>query len=135
MSDSRQADLAKIHIAKKELGMDEAAYRAMLRNVAGVDSAARLDESGRDRIIDHLKRLGFRPRPAHPTITPGQYRKIRMLWLDLHAVGLVRDPSEKAMRKYIKRMTGVEQPGRLSVEEAILVIETLKKWRQRVAAH
>lgn len=133
MSENRRADLAKIHIAKHELGMDEASYRTMLKNVAGVDSAADLDGDGRNRVIAHLRRLGFQPRPRRRLATPGQYRKIRMLWLDLHAVGLVRDPGDKAMRKYIKRMTEAKAPGDLTLEQASLVIETLKKWRQRIA--
>lgn len=135
MSENRLADLAKIHIAKKQLDMNEASYRAMLKDIAGVDSAAQLDDNGRNKVIDHLETLGFKPRPARPLASSGQYRKIRMLWLDLHAVGLVRDPSERAMRRYIERMTGIERPYRLSREQASLVIETLKKWRQRVDPH
>ena len=43
MHDSqRNKDLAKIHIAKKQLGLDDDSYRAMLQMVAGVNSAAHL---------------------------------------------------------------------------------------------
>ncbi len=37
---SRAVDLAKIHLAKKGLGMDDSAYRAMLHAIAGVSSPA-----------------------------------------------------------------------------------------------
>lgn len=69
-NDTRRAELAKIHIAAKRLGMDEDAYRDMLWAVARVRSAADLDEAGRRRVLDHLKACGFkakrksRPRPS-----------------------------------------------------------------------
>lgn len=57
----RKADLAKVHIGKKALGMDDDAYRAMLRMVGGVDSAADLDGAGLSAVIRHMKGLGWRP--------------------------------------------------------------------------
>ena len=62
-TDQRRRDLARIHIACKELGLDDATYRAMLWFVAKVDSAARLDAQGRAKVLDHLRRCGWRPRP------------------------------------------------------------------------
>jgi len=59
--DRRRAELAKIHIAKAEKGLSEDDYRLMLKNVAGVDSAADLDARGRRAVLDHL--CGNPPRP------------------------------------------------------------------------
>ncbi len=39
---SRKALLAKVHIAKKQLGMDDTTYRAMLEHNFGVESASKL---------------------------------------------------------------------------------------------
>lgn len=58
--DLRKNELAQIHIAKAQLGLDETTYRTMLREVGGVDSAADLDGPGRRRIIAHLKARGAR---------------------------------------------------------------------------
>ena len=58
-ADNRRRDLAKIHIAKKQLGMDDETYRDMLYGVAGVRSAADLDGRGRIAVIGHHKSLGF----------------------------------------------------------------------------
>lgn len=55
----RRAALAKIHIAKAQLGMDDATYRDMLSNVAGVASAADLDAAGRRAVLEHLSAVGF----------------------------------------------------------------------------
>jgi phage gp16-like protein len=62
MTEHRKKDLAKIHIAKKQLGLDEPTYRAMLQMVAGVESAADLDGKGRRKVLSHLSRAGFKTR-------------------------------------------------------------------------
>lgn len=56
----RNAQLARIHIAKAQLGLDDDTYRAMLFSVARVTSAKDLDEAGRRNVLDHLKARGFK---------------------------------------------------------------------------
>ena len=88
--DRRQSELAKIHIGKKQLFDDGGDYRDMLQSVAGVRSAADLDEGGRRAVLEHLKACGaeFRParksglkrnRPTPPPETERQIRKIRAM--------------------------------------------------------
>lgn len=56
---TRTRQLARIHVLAKELGLDRAAYEAVLWTVAGVQSAAELDDHGRRSVIQHLvSRLG-----------------------------------------------------------------------------
>ena len=67
--ESRKRDLAKIHIAKKQLGLNDDSYRAMLQMVAGVNSAAHLSMGGRRKVLAHLHKAGFRaksPKRAYP---------------------------------------------------------------------
>ena len=72
MKDQRNTDLAKIHIAKKQIGMDDDAYRDMLQMVAGVDSAADLDARGRREVIAHLQKAGFKPAGGKGQKFPGK---------------------------------------------------------------
>lgn len=69
--DDRRRELAKIHLAAKQLGMARDAYEDMLWTVARVRSARDLDSAGRARVLDHLKRCGFKSakgkRPRHGT--------------------------------------------------------------------
>lgn len=95
---ARNVELAKIHIAKAQLGLDEVvvagacscgrertAYHEMLWTVARVHSSADLDDAGRRRVLEHLRARGFRdpargkPRTTdrHPTM-----RKIEALLAD-----------------------------------------------------
>lgn len=52
--------MAKIHIGKKLLHMDDDVYRAMLWQVAKVKSAAELDAKGRQTVLQHMMMLGAR---------------------------------------------------------------------------
>ena len=56
-----RANLAKIHIARKQLGMDEDTYRAMLQSVGRVQSSKDLDDAGAAKVLAHLQRSGFKP--------------------------------------------------------------------------
>ena len=57
---TRNKELAKIHIAAKQLGIEGDTYRDMLWVVARVKSSKDLDEHGRKMVIDHLKKCGAR---------------------------------------------------------------------------
>lgn len=55
----RGPQLAKIHVAIAQLGLDEATYRALYERVTGKSSAARMSVAERDAVIAELVRLGF----------------------------------------------------------------------------
>lgn len=57
----RNNDLALIHIAKLQLGMDDDQYRDLLFTIGRVRSAKDLDWAGRQRVIEHFKKCGFKP--------------------------------------------------------------------------
>ncbi len=59
----RNNQLAKIHIAKKDLGLSDDDYRAVLWARCRVRSASQLDHAGRQHLLDHFKALGWRPKP------------------------------------------------------------------------
>lgn len=135
---SRQTELAQIHIAKKDLGLDDETYRYMLKNIAGADSSKELDFVARHKVIQHLKNLGWKPKrkvgpKSNKRIIKGQGDKIRALWLELAELDIVRDKSEAALMAYIKRMTKgkYEAPQFCDSDTASRIIETLKKWKTR----
>jgi phage gp16-like protein len=129
----RRRELAAIHAAVKQLGLDDDTYRALLRQQCNVDSAAGLDGPGRHRILDALRARGWQPPKSPPRSGPGaaQAAKIRALWGELERRGLVRDGSVKALRSFVRRMTGVEEGEWLDGPRANVVIEALKGWLHR----
>lgn len=58
MTDLRNQALAKIHLGKTQLGLDDDTYRQMLKNIGGVDSAKDLDNAGLSNVIKHLRKSG-----------------------------------------------------------------------------
>ena len=58
----KKAQLAKVHIAKQQLGMDDDSYRALLARVAGVKSAKDLNPRQMGAVLAELERLGFKPK-------------------------------------------------------------------------
>jgi phage gp16-like protein len=128
---ARRRDLAAIHVAKKQLGMDDDTYRAMLWSVGRVRSSGDLDFAGRKRVLEHLQACGFSRR--RPLARDPQSRKVRALWLELKALGALRDASEGALAAYVERATGVKALQWLSADQASVVIEQLKAWQKRLA--
>lgn len=135
----RDREIKLIHVGRRELGLDEETYRAMLEQVAGVKSSKDLDAQGRKKVLDHMKVKGFKvkskaaAKPSKNEESP-QYRKIQALWSELARAGAVHTNTEAAIRVYIKRISGVADFAFCNNAQVAVIIETLKKWRDRVAA-
>ncbi len=140
--DPRRARIAKLHIAKAQLAMEDAAYRAILRRIASKDSSTACTMAELDLLLVEMKRLGFQDRnPWKPASSKAHVRLIYGLWRDLRPY--VSDNSRAALRHFVQRQTrgqtkpeGVDAPEFLSPEEGNRVIEGLKSWlaRERLKA-
>lgn len=62
MSDWRNSMLAKIHMAKKQLGLTDEEYRDVIEVKTGERSAAKLNHRQLDQILRHFSRMGFQER-------------------------------------------------------------------------
>lgn len=136
----RRARLAKIHIAKKALAMEDDSYRALLRRITGIDTSSALEIAQLDLVLAEFKRLGFHDAPDarryrraahHPHV-----RKVYALWWALKP--MLRDGSDAALRSFVRRQTrsdltpdGVSSPDFLNPEQANKVTEGLKAWLKR----
>lgn len=81
-ADLRKRELAQIHIARQQLGMDDDTYRDMLWSVARVRSAADLDWVGRKRVLDHLVGCGFKVKPKR---LPAAHKPLALTKQDVEA--------------------------------------------------
>lgn len=134
---SRTALIALIHVAKRDLGMDEDTYRAALTTATQKASTKDMTAQELQAVLDHLKRKGFQIKPkaaTRPLADDAQSKKIRALWLEMHAQGIVKAAGEAALANYVKRLTRVDALQWLSTDQASTVIETLKKWQRRELA-
>ena len=62
-ANQRRADLAKIHLAKKDLRMSDDDYAAVMLCVSKgrTASAGELDAHERAQVLEHFKRCGWKP--------------------------------------------------------------------------
>lgn len=133
-----------VHVAKRDLRMVDADYRAVLLRASGGvhDSSKAMSVTELEKVMSHLRLCGFkvrtkgksRPdRPAAPRrqADDPEARKIRALWLMLHDLGAVKNPSEAALAAYVKRLTKVDDLHWVNGLQAETLIETLKKWALR----
>tara|TARA_R110000787_G_scaffold211281_7_gene321161 strand:+ start:125 stop:904 length:780 start_codon:yes stop_codon:yes gene_type:complete len=148
ISPARRKLLGKVHIAKKQLGMDDETYRAILDARFGKTSSAKLRDPQLIDLIEHFKTLGFKHQPSGGKAPNGknavavdrdrQIRKIRALWVSMYHLGILRDNSERALTAFARRVTGgrdvgIAQLPWLHGEAIYKVTEALKKMAEREA--
>lgn len=144
-SDAERLRLIRLlHVAKRDLPMDDADYRAMLLACSGgrQNSAKTMSLTELERALAHMKRCGFTIRtkgkpgatgapPSRALADDPESTKIRALWLLLHELGAVHNPSEAALAAYVKRVARVDALQWINGRQAERLIETLKKWALR----
>ncbi|ELY9891768.1 regulatory protein GemA, partial [Salmonella enterica] len=120
-----------IHIAKSQMGMDIDTYRQMLLSITGKTSTSDMNPGQLNKVLAAMKGKGFVVKPSskarttRPLADYPQAKKLRALWLEMYAQGIVRDSSEEALRLWVKRETGVDGLQWLEPETASLCIEKL----------
>lgn len=137
----RRSLLAKVHVAKAQLGIPDDAYRAMIaRHGKGKESAAALGDAQLVAVIEELKAKGWKdakrpPKRAgrvRPTVNDPQ-AKARALWIAAWHLGVVADSSEEALAAFVRRQAKVDALQWLHPDAAPKVIEGLKAMMARKA--
>lgn len=135
---NKKAKLSLIHIAKKESGINDENYRVLLDGAAGIRSASDLEyEYQFNAIMKAFENLGFKStrrgggKKTRPQWTdewggtPDQRAKIEVMWKTC-----ARNPTEKALRAFIKRIAHVDHPRFLRADlsrKVILALEVMMK--------
>lgn len=130
-----------IHIGKSKLCLDDETYRSLLVSMTSKDSTKTMNIGELNKVLARLKQLGFvvthkkkDPKPIDNQASldiEQQIKLIRHLWLELHALGAVRNSSEQALATYIQNQTKTDI-GNINSRQASNIIERLKKWLTRV---
>jgi len=128
----RRAMTAKIHVAKKDLALDEDDYRQILLEETGQTSAARCTEAELEKVIRRFEGLGWKALPKASSTgasRPAQHpvaRKARALWISLYHLGAVESPTEKALESFAKRQLKCERLVWANQSQGYKLIEALK---------
>ena len=134
--------LAKLHIARKELGLADEDYRAVLARTTGKSSAAGMTIAEMETALAEFARLGWKAAPAARPADPARprttraadhpsARKARALWISLWQLGVVRNASEAALEAFARRQLGVERMQWADQAKCYRLIEALKAMATR----
>jgi hypothetical protein len=133
----RRAMLAKIHLARKQMGLDDETYRETLQRVVGQRTCVTCSDAQLHLVLAEFQRLGWKPQPAARRSDKAQVRMIYAIWADIRP--LLDDAGDEALRGFVRRQThspahpeGVDAPEWLSGAEAAKVIEGMKGWLARL---
>ncbi|MDH0908015.1 regulatory protein GemA [Rhizobium pusense] len=126
--------MAVINIARQQLGMEESDYRALLLRVGKSDSLRSMTEGQRLAVVDELKRLGFKVKASGkklPLASKPYTRLVHALWKSCHRKGVIEDGSRQALRTFVKKRSGVDDPDFLTFDQANPIIDALKAMEAR----
>jgi phage gp16-like protein len=128
------SSLAKIHIGKKQLGLQDEDYRDLLERSTGKRSSADMTETQRQAVLGEMERLGFKPAPSSDKRSPHAHvRKVFAVWGDMARKGQLKNPDKGALHAFCQRQTGVSNAEWLSAAQASKVVEGLKAIQRRAA--
>lgn len=128
--------IAKIHVAKTQLGLDDDSYRAILIRATGKTSSAEMNPVEHAAVLREFNRLGFRDKARNTAgVASGKYAPVlKALWLSAWNLGVARSKEDKALIAFVQRQTGLSHTRFLTDEEdARKAIEGLKGWIAREA--
>jgi len=141
-TDNRNNYYKLLQVGKTQLNWDDEFYYGIWLPMQGATlkdgkySASTLSITQLAQAVEKMKASGFKVKKAKSSKTivndDKQMLKIMALWQEMHGQGIVRNPSQDSLQAYIKRVTGLDSPEWLSSEQASKLIESLKKWQQRV---
>ncbi|MCX4349290.1 MAG: regulatory protein GemA [Alphaproteobacteria bacterium] len=140
MKPLRNIMIAKIHLAKNQLGLDDDTYRSIIQQAVGKDSSAKCTDKQLEKVIEKLKEKGWKdekPRkagdktrkerksyekPNKPSIS-----KIYALWGVLQRSGKIKSKDKTALDVFVRKYTGVDHVKWLDEVQAQKIIEILKQ--------
>ncbi|MGW9946967.1 phage gp16-like protein [Rhizobium leguminosarum] len=132
------ASIAAIHVAKKQLGLDEDTYRAKLKVITGKASAKAMSEAERERVLQVFRKEGFQPKSnrrgdGRLKLTGKYAGKLQALWISAWNLGIVQNRDDAALVKFAERQTGIEHIRFLkNATDARKAVEALKSWIARI---
>lgn len=134
MTADKRPLLAKIHIAKAQLNLDDDQYRDIVRRVTGKDSAAQCRYSQLVDLINEFKSLGWKTekKKAFRRAPSDGIKKIYALWGKLQALGAVQSTDKTALDAFVKKYTGIDSVQWLQPAQQQKIIEILKQWLKRI---
>ncbi|EFR3658252.1 DUF1018 domain-containing protein [Salmonella enterica] len=135
--------ITTIHVARRELRLDEDTYRDALRTATGKTSCRDMTLPELSKALAAFKKRGFkvRSKPHNRALKPATVTaKIRAIWRLMHTQGFLASDGEAALNSWVRKQTALQNGGEgvanyqwLEKEPALAsdVLERLKRWHRR----
>lgn len=121
--------IAAIHVAKKELGLEEDDYRSLLHLIVGKTSLRTMTPAELGRVLDAMVARGAGKKQ---TLAGPYGGKLQALWLSGWALGLIRNDDVAALLAFVEGQTGISHTRFLrDAKDARKAVEAVKKWLER----
>lgn len=108
VSKYRKAMLAKIHIAKKELGLTEEEYRKLLKELTGKESCKYMNENELDLVLQAFYLLGWQPKQKLDFAGVNFDKKGMCMAIENLAEEVLGWGWKKRLKGYVKKKFGVD---------------------------
>jgi len=127
--------IALLHVAKRDLGLDDETYRAVLARYGKTGSATDLDLAGFNHVMRYFTACGFRSTWTkrtygnRPTMaTPSQIDLIRSLWKQCAGND---DPEDTGLNRWLEKYHHVSALRMVDKAKTTKVIHALKEMVRR----
>ncbi|EBP9897901.1 DUF1018 domain-containing protein [Salmonella enterica subsp. enterica] len=132
-----------IHVARRELRLDEDTYKDALRTATGKISCRDMTLLELSKALAAFQKRGFkvRSKPQNRALKPTTVTaKIRAIWRLMHVQGFLSSDSESVLNTWVRKQTALANGGEgvanyqwLEREPALAsdVLERLKRWHRR----
>lgn len=127
----RKTAIAQIHIAKKQLGLDDDTYRATLDAAVGKSSCSDMDIGELYKVIAHLKKCGFKTRKPSHGKRPNPTKSRTALMGKIEALLADRGLHWNYAHGMAKRMFSVEKVDWLDADQLWRVVAALEMHAKR----
>jgi len=127
--------IALVHVARKQCGLDDDAYRDLLEGAAGKRSSVDLTYADLDNVLAAFANLGFHTPGSHTRAaatakprwaTEAQLELIRNLWAQAADY-----PNDAGLAAFLQHRFNVARVGDLTFGAASRVVEALKAMKKR----
>lgn len=142
----KQKLIAKIHVIKNQVGLDDDIYRDILERVTGKKSTKSMGINQLLKVVDEFKTLGYasKTKVSKAIYTNNKFKyvktdctlmkKIFKMWCELGETRVIKDNSNKVLDSFLIQKFGTSINTLNSSNNTELknkVIEGLKQWLNR----
>ena len=132
----RKSLIAKIHIAKKELGLDDETYRDVIKQATDgkKNSSSKCTDKQLTKVIELFKAKGWKTKQNTEFRTSNSIsiKLIYVLWEKLFIAGAIKTKDKASLDKFVNKYTNISSVQWLDSKDASKIIEILKKWLARL---